>query len=111
MSVDEVRELIKECVYECLQNVPPSTNSNSRANQADIGGIDMAVEVTGLKKPTLYALTQRREIPYYKKCKRLYFRRSELEAWIISGRVATTADILAMADLLVIGRGKRKAKS
>jgi excisionase family DNA binding protein len=61
--------------------------------RASLGGLDLAVEVTGLKKPTLYALVHRREIPFLKKGKRLYFKREDLEAWIEEGRKATRGEI------------------
>ena len=48
----------------------------------------------GISKSYLYKLTMRREIPHYKPLgKMCYFNRRELEAWLQSGRVATTTEI------------------
>ena len=48
----------------------------------------------GISKSYLYKLTMRREIPHYKPLgKMCYFNRRELEAWLQSNRVATTAEI------------------
>src|SRR5690606_14996754 len=52
----------------------------------EIGGLELAVEITGLARRTLYKKTMRREIPHRRTGGRLYFRRSELEAWLDGGR-------------------------
>jgi excisionase family DNA binding protein len=52
----------------------------------EIGGLDLAREVTGLAARTIYKLTHRRTIPHRRVGGRLYFRRSELEAWLDNGR-------------------------
>lgn len=67
----------------------------------EIGGLDLAVEVTGLAKRTLYKMTHRRTIPHRRVGGRLYFRRSELEAWIDLGRRPTAAE---MATTVMTGR-------
>lgn len=52
----------------------------------EIGGIELAQAVTGLAPSTLYKLTSRGEIPHAKPGGRLYFRRSELEQWLMNDR-------------------------
>ncbi len=59
----------------------------------ELGGMDLAVEVTGLSPKTIYKKTMARSIPHTKKGGRLYFRRSELERWIDSGRRATAEEV------------------
>lgn len=61
----------------------------------EIGGMDLAMEITGLKRPSIYGLTSTKAIPHYRQGKRLYFKRSELVAWIESGRKLTTSEIVA----------------
>lgn len=61
----------------------------SRTKEApsdEIGGLELAEAVTGLSRSTLYKKTHRREIPHRHVGGRLYFRRSELEAWLDQGR-------------------------
>jgi len=48
----------------------------------ETGGIELAQEVTRLSKARLYALVSARQIPHAKRGNRLYFTRSELQAWI-----------------------------
>ena len=70
-------------------------------NQAEIGGIKIAQEVTGLARPSIYALVSQNKIPYMKKGKHLYFSRKELTDWIISGKKRSTKEIEAAADNLL----------
>ena len=59
----------------------------------EIGGLDLAVKITGLARRTIYKLTHRREIPHRRVGGRLYFRRSELEQWIDAGRRRTVTEV------------------
>ncbi len=107
IPIEDLQTLIIDCVSSCLKYHGPDKQGQS-ANLPELGGIELAVAVTGLAKPTLYALVQRRGIPFMKKGKRLYFKRSDLMAWIESGRKSTIAEIESAADSLQIGKGKRK---
>jgi excisionase family DNA binding protein len=110
MPIQDLQTLIIDCVSSCLKYHDPNIGRIAPI-LPDLGGIDLAVEVTGLAKPTIYAAVQRREIPHMKKGKKLYFKRSELQAWIESGRKPTTADIESVADRLQIGKGKKKGRN
>ena len=52
----------------------------------DIGDMDLAIKVTRLAKPTIYALVAQEKIPYMKRSKKLYFSRKLLLDWIKKGR-------------------------
>lgn len=60
--------------------------TNNETKTDEIGGLDLAREITGLAARTIYKLTHRRNIPHRRVGGRLYFRRSELEAWLDGGR-------------------------
>jgi excisionase family DNA binding protein len=51
----------------------------------EVGGIELAQQVTRLSKPRLYALVSAREIPHAKRGNKLYFNRAELLAWVAAG--------------------------
>lgn len=60
---------------------------------------DDAELYTGLSKSRLYKLTMRKELPYYKPGGKLvYFKRSELDAWLTANRVSTQAEIISAAQ-------------
>ncbi len=64
----------------------------------DIGGIDLAVKITGKAKPTIYSLVSERKIPHSKRGKQLYFSRKELLEWIYSGKRRTASEIREDAE-------------
>jgi len=49
-------------------------------------------------KPTIYAKVQGRLIPFHKKGKKLFFLKSEIDAWLKTGRRSTAIEIEAQAD-------------
>lgn len=71
----------------------------------EIGGIELAIEVTRLAKPTIYSLVSTRKIPHSKRGKKLYFSRRELKEWVKEGRRKTQDEI---ADEAVNFEVKRK---
>jgi excisionase family DNA binding protein len=50
-------------------------------------------------KPTVYAYVQNRTIPFYRKGKKLFFLKSEIDAWLKSSRRKTSVEISAEVDL------------
>ncbi len=63
----------------------------------EVGGIDLAIELTGLAKPTIYGLVSERKIPHSKRGKKLYFSRRELLIWLTNGKRKTRDEIAAEA--------------
>jgi len=49
-------------------------------------------------KPTVYAKVQGRLIPFHKKGQKLFFLKSEIDAWLKTGRRSTALEIEAKAD-------------
>ena len=55
--------------------------------------IDEASLLTGLSVNTLYKMTSDKRIPHYKPSnKLLYFKKSELENWMLTNRMITTEE-------------------
>lgn len=71
------------------------TDRLNASGQAEILNIEEVAQLTGLSKSTLYKLTSKHEIPYYKPAgrKHLYFRRDEMIAWMLRGRVQTNEEL------------------
>lgn len=56
--------------------------------------VDEAARYMGISKSTLYKMMMRREIPYSKpNGKVCFFDRVELEAWLMSNRQSTAAEL------------------
>lgn len=59
--------------------------------------MDEAVIFTGLAKGYLYRLTSEQKIPHYKPGGRVYFKKDEVEEWLLQNRVATIDEINSSA--------------
>ena len=57
---------------------------------------------TGLSTGHLYRLTSGRQIPHFKKNRKLYFKKSDLEAWMCADRVQTVKEINSKATTYVV---------
>lgn len=59
--------------------------------------------ITGMSVTHLYRLTSQKEIPFYKPMGgKIYFKRSEIEDWLLQGRQATNAEISSRATTYCI---------
>lgn len=60
--------------------------------EKNIMSFEEAVEYTGFSKSYLYKLTSGRKIPHYKPTgRKLFFKRDELDTWLLSNPVKTDA--------------------
>jgi hypothetical protein len=59
---------------------------SNAAEKAELGGIELAQEITCLSKSRLYALVSTRQIPHAKRGNKLYFTRADLQSWIRNGQ-------------------------
>ncbi|TYZ10593.1 helix-turn-helix domain-containing protein [Hymenobacter lutimineralis] len=75
---DDLRAVIRQEVSHALAN-------SDNPTVAEVGGLELAQQVTGLSKNTLYALVSKRGIPHSKRGNKLYFNRAELLAWVAEG--------------------------
>lgn len=67
----------------------------------DVFDLDEASMFTGFSKGHLYRLTSERDIPHYKKGRKLYFKKTELVEWLLEEKVMTMSDINKMAATYV----------
>ncbi|MFD1144550.1 helix-turn-helix domain-containing protein [Larkinella insperata] len=59
--------------------------SPNQSASDQIGGIELAAQITRLSKARIYTLVSERAIPHKKRGNRLYFNRTELIAWVEQG--------------------------
>jgi predicted DNA-binding transcriptional regulator AlpA len=94
LSIPEVKQLFREELQQFFAEQKPTQQTD------EIGGIDLAVEITGKAKPTIYNLVSERKIPHSKRGKQLYFSKRELLDWISSGKRKTAAEIQSAAQTI-----------
>ena len=83
------------------------TEQHPKQEAEAILNVSQAAAFLHLSVATLYTKVSCREVPFSKRGKRLYFRRSELEEWVRQGRKKTVSEIRQEAIQQVAGR-KRK---
>ena len=74
------------------------------SSQKAVLTIDECVEYTGLKKKYIYKLTSFGQIPFYKpNGKMLYFKKEEIDAWLLRNRSMTTQEMETAAANHLVG--------
>lgn len=64
-----------------------------KTDEDEILTVRQASELLNLAIPTIYALTSNRTLPHSKRGKKLYFNKSELIAWVKSGKRKTVSEL------------------
>lgn len=63
-----------------------------------------AATYLGMALSYLYKMTSRKSIPFYTPTgKKIYFKKSELDEWMNSSRVATNEEVESMAQSSLVG--------
>lgn len=89
---------VKHLLIDLTVGYKKLEGQNASKALSDIGGIELAEEITGKARATIYTLVAARKIPHSKKGQRLYFSRKELIAWIESGKRKTIDEYRNQAD-------------
>ncbi|WP_415376400.1 helix-turn-helix domain-containing protein [Patiriisocius sp. Uisw_017] len=65
----------------------------------DFLSVEELAEYLGLSKSAVYKITSKKEIPHYNPGgKKIYFKRTEVNTWIESSRVASDIEVLENLD-------------
>ena len=88
---DELEQLIQTSVKKALSEQA----SEGSKSQNLLFTVDQASEFLNLAKQTLYTFTSKRQIPFIKRGKKLYFKKADLESWLNEGKKATEKEIKA----------------
>ena len=86
-------EITLEQLNEKIDNLSRLTLISSKT----VLDFEETILFTGLSKGHLYRLTSNRQIPYFKKNRKLYFKKSELEEWMLERRIPTEEEIQSQA--------------
>lgn len=85
-----IQGIVKEAVETALtQNMELSaqfSESKQKIVEPEILDADQAAEFLHLAKQTLYTLTCKKKVPFYKNGKKVLFKKHELQEWMDSGR-------------------------
>lgn len=78
IPIDQIEILFERCFNRAMESI------EKKSAEDEILSIDEAAEFLGLERPTLYTKVSKRQIPFMKQGKRLYFSKSELTSWLKS---------------------------
>jgi excisionase family DNA binding protein len=78
ISLPEFRKLLREEVRKVITE----ERLIEHAEEKEIINVEEAAELMGLAKQTMYVKCSNKEIPYYKRYGRIYFKRSALTDFI-----------------------------
>lgn len=87
----ELARLIQESIRTVLSEAKEDPHGESK----QILTIEEASEFLTLAKQTLYGFTSKNLIPFIKRGKKLYFKKSDLELWLMEGKKSTKLEIEA----------------
>jgi excisionase family DNA binding protein len=90
----ELERIIAQAIEKALQFMKPIEQDNSNLYV----GIEEASALVSLSINTVYGKVSRREIPHYKRGKKLYFLKEELQNWIGSEKVLSASEIKKQLD-------------
>lgn len=61
----------------------------------------------GISESRVRHLTSNKEMPYYKQGSKTYFKKSEIEKWMLNERISTKEDIEAQAQTYLVNKERR----
>ena len=96
LPIEDLRNLIINCVNGCLQNEPISSYNQSQKDK--LLTVEEAAKFLRLAVPTIYSKVSKGELPFMKRSKRLYFSKEDLIEYVKVGRSTTNDEVLAEAD-------------
>lgn len=84
-------EVIKNLLLNQSATRKPDAENNDDVN--DILNVADVAKKLGLEKGTVYNLTHKRQIPYFKRGGRIYFDKNEINDWIRTDRRKTVREL------------------
>jgi excisionase family DNA binding protein len=110
LNSEELIELIQNSVREAMVQLPLKTVQSENQSEK-LFTIQQAAEFLNLTVPTMYCKVHKREIPFMKRSKRLYFSQSELLKYIQDGRKCSNEEInLELESFLSSKKGLKNGK-
>lgn len=75
VTQDELEAIIERVVQRAISNLPPVEKPK------ETGGLELAVDITGLSKSRIYSFCSQKKIPHMKIGSKLLFSRKGLMSW------------------------------
>src|SRR5438093_1547057 len=86
---------LEALIQQSIRKVINETKGEPPEASKEILSIDEASKYLNLAKQTLYGFTSKNLIPFIKRGKKLYFRKMDLDKWLMEGKQLTKEEIEA----------------
>jgi excisionase family DNA binding protein len=103
ISISELKVIIAECIKTSLAEAGIA----AQTSRGDILSIIEASKFLNLAVTTIYEKTSKNLIPFFKRDKKLYFKKTELEEWLLKRK---TMDQHSANQRLPIPKELKKTK-
>lgn len=99
LPIEDLQTVIIDCVNSCLKN-------NTQESKKTLEQTEQWLDLNDLiqydpekrTKPTWYSKISRNEVPHYKRGKKIYFLKSEIDEWLKQGKCKSNAEIEQEAE-------------
>ena len=86
-----------EVIMKKLNQIENLIKSQGNTTLNSVMSVEQLANLIDLSKSHIYKKTSAREIPHYKRGKKLYFSKQEIDKWILKNRIETTDEIDQLA--------------
>lgn len=82
------KDELQEIIHESVKSAITEQNIQQQSEEPDkMMSLKEAAIFLNLAQQTVYGFTSKQQIPFIKKGKKLYFRKCELEKWLMEGNI------------------------
>lgn len=107
-----MRKLVVEVVGDKLDSIQAELKAKHGTSARDVLAFSEACEYLGVKATSLRTKMHKHELPYYKpNGGKVYFRRDDLNKFLLKGRVDSQAEIEQMAEAHIAQMKSNKLKT
>jgi excisionase family DNA binding protein len=95
---------LEDLIFSSLKRAFGEIKTEKPGNDQRFLNLAEASEFLNLASQTIYTLTSKREIPFLKKGKKLYFKEADLIAWLEKGRKDSVDELKQQSTGLTLKR-------
>ncbi len=106
LTPEQVQQIVNESIEQALKNQRQPDAAPVRKTMT----VDEVAAFIGLSKSTIYIKTMRGLIPHYKRDKRVFFDRDEIEAWLLENKQITSSEAEKQADKYLAQKASRQKR-
>lgn len=104
LTITDMEEITLQDLSDKLDRITEITLIGTKT----VLDLEEAALFTGFSTGHLYRLTSGKQIPHFKKSRKLYFKKSELEDWMLEKKILTIDEIQSKASTYVATARKRR---